>query len=545
VQTELRNDPVAEVERRRIALSISLLKVYNYYRVFVGASLLGLYLQTYFPTQLGRLFPNEFLWAIAAYTLVNLVSAVSTHALPHRLLRSQFLPAVIVLIDVAALVLLMFLSGGVNSGLGLVILVTVAAGAVLITGRLSLLIAAVATLLVLLEEFTLSVLRPQFFTDYFQGAMLGILFFAASLSIRALSRRLWHTEMTALNRAVEIADLERVNQSIVARMRTGIIVVDGSDRIRLINQSARSLLGIADALHATPAETPAAIRKRLTAWRANTAIRSGPFQLSNTTPEVRANFSAVRPDEPEGDVIVFLEDTTEIQHQAQQLKLAALGRMSASIAHEIRNPLGAISHAAQLLAESRHLDAADMRLTDIINAHCKRLNGVVESVLELSRRRPPSPVRVNLAKWLDEFVIQFKQTWADSADIHVTVEPATTEVRVDPTQLGQALTNLVQNGLRYSMARSGRAEVRLSGGIDTSTDRPYLNVIDYGPGVAEEMVENLFEPFFTTEQSGTGLGLYITREICEVNQARITYMRDMDGGGCFRITFAHPDRITV
>jgi two-component system, NtrC family, sensor histidine kinase PilS len=480
-----------------------------------------------------------------SYSLVNFVSALSTHALPHGLLRRQVLPACVVLLDIAALVVLLYLSGGVRSGLGLVVLVTVASGSVLITNRLSLVIAASATILVLAEEFLLSVTHPQLFTDYFQGGMLGILFFAASVSIQRLSRRLWQSEIMALTREVEVADLERINQSIVARMRTGIIVVDAQDRIRLINQSARSLLGIADAPDATPAVLPIPIQERLTAWRSDIGTRSGPFQLSRTTPEVRANFSAVRTDQADGEVIVFLEDTTEIQHQAQQLKLAALGRMSGTIAHEVRNPLGAISHAAQLLAESEHLDTADTRLTDIINAHCKRLNGVVESVLELSRRRPPSPVRINLAQWLDEFVTQFKQTGMDSADIHVAVRPDSTEIRVDPTQLGQALTNLVQNGLRYSIGRVGRAEVRLEGGIDTSTDRPFLNVIDFGSGVAEDMVENLFEPFFTTEQAGTGLGLYITREICEVNQARITYLRDIEGGSCFRISFAHPDRITA
>jgi two-component system, NtrC family, sensor histidine kinase PilS len=130
-------------------------------------------------------------------------------------------------------------------------------------------------------------------------------------------------------------------------------------------------------------------------------------------------------------------------------------------------------------------------------------------------------------------------------DIRISVVPAATEVRVDAGQLAQALTNLAVNGLRYSKANTGRATLSIDGGIDPSTDRPFLNVIDDGPGVPEDRIENLFEPFFTTERSGTGLGLYITREMCEANQARITYTRDPRGGSCFRITFAHPDRITA
>ena len=173
------------------------------------------------------------------------------------------------------------------------------------------------------------------------------------------------------------------------------------------------------------------------------------------------------------------------------------------------------------------------------------MNGVIENVLELSRRKPPLPVRLNLKNWVEEFVTQFPQTVEDAAEIRVTVEPGGTEVRVDPGQLGQALTNLVLNGLRYSKQRTSRATLCLEGGLDATTDRPYLNVIDDGPGVPDDQVAHLFEPFFTTERTGTGLGLYITRELCEANQARVTYTRHHGGGSCFRITFAHPDRITA
>src|SRR5262249_35927467 len=161
----------------------------------------------------------------------------------------------------------------------------------------------------------------------------------------------------------------------------GIIVVDAADRPRVLNQSARSLLGLAAAGASAP-PLPAPLIERLLAWRADTSVRTGPFEIAPTTPEIRANFSAVRPDRPDADVLVFLEDTVEIQQQAQKLKLAALGRLSASIAHEIRNPLSAITHAAQLLSESRNLDKGDTRLTDIITMQSRRMNGVIENVLE-------------------------------------------------------------------------------------------------------------------------------------------------------------------
>jgi len=535
---------VAEVERRRFLLNLSLLKTYAYYRVLVGIALLGVFLQPFVSTRIGSLNDTLFFWSAIAYSGINLLSAVTTNALPPRLFERQAITVVVVLVDVIALACLTYLSGGVSSGLGVVLLISVAAASIFVEGRASTFIAAVATIAMLYEEFYLGLSTIYISADYFQAGILGITYFAAALSIRYLSNRLRRTEITSLSRAAEVADLERVNRSIVQRMRTGILVVDREDHVRMANQSARSLLGLAsrdDELGAVPT----ALATRLGDWRMDTYVRGGPFHVTPTTPEIRANFSAVRSEDPAGDVIVFLEDTTEIAQQAQQLKLAALGRLSASIAHEIRNPLGAISHAAQLLSESQSLEKGDRRLTDIIHSHCKRLNGVIENVLEVSRRRPPSPIRLNLKEWLEQFATEFKQAGMDDADIKLNVNPTGTEIRIDPGQLGQAVTNLVQNGLRYSRAATGRAAVLLEGGIDPATERPYLNVIDRGAGVPEGKEKNLFEPFFTTERTGTGLGLYITRELCEANQARVTYSRHEGGGSNFRITFAHPDRISA
>ena len=540
----LAQDIVAEIEQRRFQLNADLLKVYNYYRVFVGLALLAMFLQHFTETRLGRLRPDLFLWVTLAYIALNLTSAVLTQALPGRWFRRQYVAGGFVLYDIAVLTVLMYLSDGVGSGLGVVILVAVAAGAVLVTGRPSAFLAAVATIAVLYEEFYVSLVPPEFRSDYFQAGILGAIYFATSIAIQTLSARLRRTEITSLSRAAEVADLERVNRSIIQRMRTGIIVVDGTNRPRVLNQSARSLLGLAATGTSTP-ELPAPLIDRLRAWRDDTRVRTGPFEIAPTTPEIRANFSAVRPERPDADVIVFLEDTVEIQQHAQQLKLAALGRLSASIAHEIRNPLGAISHAGQLLSESHNLDKGDTRLTDIINMQSKRMNGVIENVLELSRRKPPSPTRLNMRAWLADFVTEFKQSMPDPVEIRIDVQQSSAEIRVDPGQLNQALTNLAVNGLRYSREKTGKSTLAIEGGIDPATDRPYINIIDDGPGVPLDRVERLFEPFFTTERTGTGLGLYIARELCEANQARVTYTRDVRGGSCFRITFAHPDRITA
>ncbi len=530
-----------EVERRRLDLSVGLLKVYNYYRLLVGLGLMAAASQTLITTQLGTLDPVSFFTIAGAYTIVNLLSALVLQFLPQRVFKSELPALTLVIFDILVLTALTYFSNGVSSGIGVLVLVSVAIGSILVTGRLVNLLPATATLAVLYEEFYLSLTQPLIGDDLFQAGILGALYFAAALSIQRISRRVRMNDIRALTQAAELADLERVNRQIVQRMRTGIVLVDHQNQIRMANQSALALMGQMQEEGA--ASLPEPLLKHLLDWREDTQLRISPFHIRPDTPEVRVAFSAVRSDDSAGDVTVFLEDTGEIQQQAQQLKLAALGRLSASIAHEIRNPLGAVSHAAQLLSESQNLDNGDARLTDIIHSHCQRMNSVIENVLEMSRRHPPTPVKLSLSEFLEEFRTNFAESMNDAV-IEIDVNPRDTEVRVDRSQLSQVLTNLVDNGIRASREANGAPRVRLNGGIDPRTERPFLNIVDDGPGVPEEQLPKLFEPFHTTAASGTGLGLYISRELCEANQARLNYT-PVAGSSCFRITFAHPDRITA
>ncbi|MGI9327190.1 MAG: two-component system sensor histidine kinase NtrB [Pseudomonadales bacterium] len=529
-----------ELRRRRAELTAGLLRIYGYYRVFVGLTLLLLVAQRFFSTRLGSLEPEYFLWGTWIYTGINLISVVLVQAIPRRVLERELPNFLLVALDILALVFLMYCSGGVASGMAGLILVAVAFGAIIVTGRRSTLLAAVAAIAVLYEEFYLSLSGGSH--DYFQAGVMGILYFVSSLTIQGFSKRLRDNDMRALTQAAELSDLERINRQIVQRMRTGIILVGAENEVRMTNQSALGLLALSDQEELQ--ELPPAIIERLQQWRADTSFRPPPFQSRFDTPEIRINFFPVRTDDADGDVTIFIEDTGEIQQQAQQLKLVSLARLSGSIAHEIRNPLSAVDHAAQLLRESTNLDKGDRRLTEIIHSHAQRMNGVVQNVLEMSRRKPPLPTRLELGALLEDFVTTFKESGNPDAIIEVDVSPPEAQVRIDESQMLQVLTNLVGNGIRYSEQESGRPYVALVGGIDERTERPYLNIIDEGPGVPEDQVDNLFEPFFTTENKGTGLGLYISRELCEANQARLSYERSASGGSCFRLNFAHPDRIS-
>jgi two-component system sensor histidine kinase PilS (NtrC family) len=261
---------------------------------------------------------------------------------------------------------------------------------------------------------------------------------------------------------------------------------------------------------------------------------------------VQANFTQL--DQQRGDqILVFIDDMSRVTQQAQQMKLASLGRLTAGIAHEIRNPLGAISHASQLMNESPNLDEGDRKMLDIIERHSRRVNGIIENVLDLSRRRTADTDLIDVDKWLSAFRDDYLQTQSNehqkSDEILLRTERNLPLARFDVSQIEQVMVNLCDNGLRYSKQATGERRIELYAGVTADGERAYVDVRDFGPGIAPEHRVSVFEPFFTTDKSGTGLGLYLARELCEANQAHLSLVDDNQPGCCFRITFAHHGRM--
>ena len=243
--------------------------------------------------------------------------------------------------------------------------------------------------------------------------------------------------------------------------------------------------------------------------------------------------------------LIFIEDTATIIRQTQQIKLASLGRLTASIAHEIRNPLGAISHAAQLLNEENTLAAADQRLMTIIHDNTGRVNAIVENILQLSRPERSIPQTIRLADWLDKFVDEFVQSGTcKRQEITCSMTDKDAEIRIDPGLLHQVVWNLCQNAVQHGKPDEN-VKLMLATGLSTHIDAPTLDIIDNGPGIPADMADKIFEPFFTTRTSGTGLGLYIARDICESNNMRLEYIQNPGQGSCFRITFPSARHLPV
>ncbi|MDF3930999.1 sensor histidine kinase [Pseudomonas citronellolis] len=511
-----------------------ILRLYHLYRLSIGLLMVLLISSNLDDQVLNVSQTTLFHGGCWGYLIVNILIAVLMPA------PRQLLPVFLVaLLDVLLLSGLFYAAGGVPSGIGNLLVVAVGIANLLLRGRVGLLIAAVAAIGMIYLTFYLSLSQPTAINHYVQVGSLGALCFAAALLLQGLARRQQLSEHLAEERATTVANLEELNALILQRMRTGILVLDSRQHVLLANQSAQALLAqprlAGDPLSAHCPE----LLESLQQWTQNPSLRPPSLQAPDSGPMLQPSFIPLRRGD-EQHTLVFLEDISQIAQQAQQLKLAALGRLTAGIAHEIRNPLGAISHAAQLLLESEELDAPDRRLTQIIQDQSRRMNLVIENVLQLSRRRQSEPQQLDLAQWLQRFVDEQREGLRGDQQVHLQLGRGEIQTRMDPSQLTQVLGNLVQNGLRYSAREHGRGQVWLNLFRDPDSDLPVLEVLDDGPGIAAEQLGKLFEPFFTTESKGTGLGLYISRELCESNQARIDFKNRGEGGGCFRITFAHP-----
>ncbi|PWE43982.1 sensor histidine kinase [Pseudomonas prosekii] len=514
-----------------------LLRLYHLYRLSVGITLV-LLISSNMDNQLLTLANNDLLrsgsWLYLVLNILLVVFLENTRR-PAQLFS-------LTLVDVLLLCGLFYAAGGVASAIGNLLIVSVAIGNTLLRRRIGLLIAAVAALGIVGSSFLLSFSHPATPSDYLQAGTLGALCFAAALLVQGLIQRLEVSEHLAEQRASEVVGLEALNALILQRMRTGILVLDDQRRVQLANHSALSLLGQERLVGELIDDYSPPLVERLQLWLNNPTLRPQSLKIASSGLELQPSFIALDQSPHHQSLhhqtLVFLEDLAQIAQQAQQLKLAALGRLTAGIAHEIRNPLGAISHAAQLLQESEELNGADRRLTQIVQDHSQRMNRVIENVLQLSRRQQTAPQRLDLKPWLTQFVADTLEAATQRQRIHLQIGAGNFTTLMDPNQLNQILDNLLRNAWRHSALRHDTAEVWLQLFVDADSQLPVLEVLDNGPGVAPEQQAHLFEPFFTTSTQGTGLGLYLSRELCESNQARLDF-KPRQGGGCFRITFAH------
>jgi two-component system sensor histidine kinase PilS (NtrC family) len=446
-------------------------------------------------------------------------------------------------VDVLAAVLAIVTMHDARIGIAMMLAVNLSVGALMLPLRLSLFFAALATLGMLGHTFFASMLgRLPGNNDMLEAALFGLAYFASTSLCHTLGRQLRATEALAEQRSSDLVNLSQVNELIIRRMKTGVMLVDDANHIHQINESAWMLLGSPSADQRDLGQLAPELSRRLYHWTSQGKLDESATQLADGMPEVVPRFTRLAPND-DSHVLIFLDDTSLLSRRAEELTLTSLGRLSASIAHEIRNPLAAIRYSAQLLAESTSMDSTDQRMVEIINNHCIRLNEIIENILQLSRRERSRPETLDLGHWAQAFVEEYVQGNDLGADSLRAIASSGTPVAAvaDPQQLQQVVWNLVQNALRYGRLPGEPARVMV---VTRQGEHgvPILEVIDRGPGIAPKVAAQIFEPFYTTHEYGTGLGLYLARQMSDANQAALEYVRVAGGGSCFRLVLTPPAR---
>ncbi len=527
----LKAEPVTSSEYARTWRPLQFLNLYRF-------ALAGLFALLYhfgkLSEPLGAAHAELFYHTSLAYLGFSLLAL-------YPLLRRQ--PAFMIqltvhtLADIAFITVLMHASGGIVSGVGMLLIVSVANGSMIAGGRTPGFFAAIASLALLVEQTYTALTYPDANINYSLAGMLGIALFATAILAHVLARRAQESEALAHQRSADLANMAQLTDYIIQHMHTGVMVIAPDNRIRLMNSSAEHLLNTPIALPETLLqEYSHELYQQLQEWQENPGNATRSLQIGGNPNELLAQFMSIGQQRNDG-TLIFLVDAANTTRQAQQLKLASLTRLTASIAHEIRNPLSAISHAGALLAESETLDPNDARLTEIIREQSQRINTIVENVLQLGRQERGQEASFPLKPWLENFLQDFYQSQPNAREaIHIQVEPADLVIHFDPGHLHQLLCNLCQNGLRHAAASHAEIKLQLHAAM-IGEDHGYLDVIDAGPGIAEEHRTHIFEPFFTTESKGTGLGLYLARELAARNQAQLRYEPTALKESRFRLLF--------
>ena len=511
------------------------LRFYLSYRLLL-ATVLSLFLLTHLgPSFLGSTYSALYAFAVMAYLVLTLVSFVIWWS---DLVTADVEYTFAILVDSAIIALLTHTSGGTSSGLGMLLGISIAFAGLGMTGRIALLSAALASMAMLAEAYYSLTTGIRSQSTYTQVSMLGLSYFALALLAHELSRRTVSSAKLAQRQNIDIANLTELNKYIVQQMQTGVMVLDQQQRIHLLNDAARSILGSPDHAVGHPLKkVSSALAHELQLWQKTPSSRVHNFHAIEDGEGLQARFAKVGGTDHSG-TLIFLQDASEANTAAQQIKLASLGRLVASIAHEIRNPLGALSHANQLLAESENLQGVDRRMTEIINRNTQRLNQVIENTLALSRRTPPHQESILLQPWLDGQIHEMTSNHGLSPEqLQLNLSPADTTLTIDRKQLSQIIHSLVENAIKHFDRSKSELKLIMSAGIDQGSGHGYMEITDNGPGIPRDSVAKIFDPFFTTRNDGTGLGLYIARELCEMNNIRLAYLPSPMGGSCFKLKF--------
>ncbi|MDR1461744.1 MAG: PAS domain-containing protein [Azoarcus sp.] len=496
------------------------LRYFNLFRLIAAGFFLAL------GSRLGLGFEAPALFWAAALVYLVFILALSLPEARRRIGLARLM-MIQGFIDLAVLTVVMRLSGGYQSGIPVLMMIFLAGSGLLTEGRIVLLMAALATVAVLVENSLRSLSGDsQKAGDVFRVALTCSSFFGIAIVARLLALRARSNATLAAERSVELAQQEAINAHIIHDMHDGVIVLRADGIVRQVNPSACTLLGQAHIEGRPLVEIDPALAKLCR--NTNTNEVGQLITLGRTRRLLRcriaggSNGMESGSSDLEGDKLIYLTDLEDIQRRMQQLKLVSLGRLTANMAHEIRNPLSAVTQAAELLREEKRGDM-QIRLAHIIEDNARRIEHMIRDVLALGRRESAHPEALPLASFVsglfDEAGMRGEN---ERAVFQANIDPALT-LGIDRSHLHRILDNLLANARRYCSGKPGAIRVDAD---DADDGQVSVHVRDDGPGLSEHVRAHLFEPFFTTHAKGTGLGLYIARELAEANGFSLDLLDD-------------------
>jgi two-component system, NtrC family, sensor histidine kinase PilS len=531
-------DLIAAIDANINATRWRSLKLYNVYRLLVTLLLLItqgiLHSSNWQQTLNTDLFADSFSTLVTCYFIFSVIAALFTWREKPDI---QISVPIQIITDIVFIVLLMHSQEGGQGSIGLLLIITIASASLISDGRLALFYAALASIGVLLEQSYSALFFTSTANSYTPAVLLSLGCFATAWLAYSLAKRTKESEQLATQRWLDVQNMAQINALITDEMQDGVLVADQHFQIKHYNGQAERLLGLESKswLGHLLADVSPEISSLLQHWLDESKLAGG-FQPTNVAApnfiklttqsrELRLRFLPISDNHGANNqfqgAVIFIEDWSQMQTQSHQVKLAALGRLTANIAHEIRNPLSAISHANQLLQEE-DFDPAIKRMLQIISDNVQRVDQIIKDVLELNRRDRTNQELIQLENFTFDFYTQFCAVEKiPETCFKLTLINAETTISFDRRHLNQILWNLCKNGWRHCKKTENSLELSLS--LTEKTKTIHIKIRDDGDGIPESIRSHLFEPFFTTEKSGTGLGLYIARELADANGAKLEY----------------------
>jgi len=521
---DLLDKPFLPLDRLRI------LKYFSMYSVVITVALVSLYFGDIDLGFLGINDPKVYPMVLslhACITIVFLALAFSAGQAHYDHLLAFFL------LDVSLIAALIYSSGTGNS-LSYLMIVGVAVGNSLLSGQKGLLISAWAAISLLFVENRFAVGGEAY--NYVNAGTLGFIFFITAFVIQALVKRLHLSVDINRIQADSLLSMEQLTKLVLKRLETGVLVVNEVGEIIFQNTAAQRLLGFPGPVRVLPDKLHNAYLEHLKF----PGHKPSTFKAGPTTAKVQPMFAPLMPGTDRGTV-VFIEDTNVVYQQAQRLKQVSLGKLAAGIVREIKEPMQGIYAIAREMSQSSV--AGGDKFHQPIKDHSQHIERIINNVQNLSNTKATQFDKQNLGMWVAATVKKLEHTTLNNVKIELKVSRTPMEAYFDNTQIRQALNNILENAAFYAKEKNAEfARVTVLVGRNKVSKQNIIEIQDNGYGVGLDDLDHIFEPFYSSEGSKSGLGLYLAKQFCEMNMARLDYVSAQEGAR-FRITFPTTEQV--